>query len=321
MLDMGFIPDVRRIVRAVPNQRQTLFFSATFSDSVEKIANEFLTNPQVVEIGRRATPTETVAQYVFEVPRRLKTALLAHILTQYDLQCVLVFVRTKIMADRLSKDLAARGVLVAALHSNRTQVQRMAALRGFKSGQFPVLVATDIAARGIDVHGISHVVNFDFPNHPEDYVHRIGRTGRALAIGDALSLVGPEELPALATLEGFIGRGIPRRVVAGFDYAARDVDSGSRESRPGRGGDRRGSGDRGPRRGGERGERSGPRSSGGPGERARSGERGVPAQRRSEPAPRSEAPSSSTAPPVVPGQSAPPSDTWGRSPKPGRRRR
>ncbi|HEX7879782.1 MAG TPA: DEAD/DEAH box helicase [Candidatus Eisenbacteria bacterium] len=325
MLDMGFIPDVRRILGYLPPKRQTLFFSATFPPVVEKLAKEFLTNPQVVEIGKRATPTETVAQYVFEVPRNHKAPLLAHILRQYDLKCVLVFVRTKIMADRLSRDLASHGVMVAALHSNRTQGQRMAALKGFKHGLYPVLVATDIAARGIDVDGISHVVNYDFPNHPEDYVHRIGRTGRAQAIGDALSFVSPEEMPALRTLERFIGRGIPRRVVEGFDpkNAPRGERSGrsdgERGSRSGRGGEGRGE-----REGrGSRGGGGSDRRRGGSGGDARGGSRGE--SRTPAPLPPMRHFGHEASRDVVPGHSAPLSPggetDFGRVPKPGRRRR
>src|SRR5512140_82393 len=216
MLDMGFIPDIRRIVRALPFNRQTLLFSATFSSEIEKISREFLQTPETVEIGRRATPTEQVAQFVFEVPKHLKSRLLVNLLQDEGLDSVLVFCRTKHGADKLSRYLSDEGVATAALHSNRSQSQRMAALKAFKAGQVRVLVATDIAARGIDVDGISHVVNFDFPSHPEDYVRRIGRTGRAQAIGDALSFVTPDDQGPLKALERFIGRGIPRRKAADF---------------------------------------------------------------------------------------------------------
>ncbi len=315
MLDMGFIPDVRRILGYLPAKRQTLFFSATFPPLVEKLAKEFLNNPAVVEIGKRATPTETVAQYVFEIPRMHKTALLAHILKQYDLKCVLVFVRTKIMADRLSRDLSATGIPVAALHSNRTQGQRTAALKGFKQGLYPVLVATDIAARGIDVDGISHVVNFDFPNQPEDYVHRIGRTGRALAIGDALSFVSPEEMVALRTLERFIGRGIPRRVIEGFDPKAfRSERPASRSGDSGRPAPRERDGGRGaPRDRGPRGDSRGPRPGQAPASHAK-------------PTPPARPPAAQVGRVVVPGHSAPLApiageSSFGRTSKPGRRRR
>jgi len=328
MLDMGFIPDVRRILGYLPAKRQTLFFSATFPPVVEKLAKEFLNNAQVVEIGKRATPTETVAQYVFEVAKPHKAALLAHILRLYELRCVLVFVRTKIMADRLSRELASHGVMVAALHSNRTQGQRMAALKGFKQGLYPVLVATDIAARGIDVDGISHVVNYDFPNHPEDYVHRIGRTGRAMAIGDALSFVSPEELPALRTLERFIGRGIPRRVVDGFD--PKTAPRGDRSSRPdGDRGGRSRDGGRGDRenRGGARAGGSqdrGARSGGPGGDSPRGGGRGGNAKPPA-PLPPTRHFGHEASRDVVPGHSAPVlpngETDFGRVPKPGRRRR
>ncbi|HVP38993.1 MAG TPA: DEAD/DEAH box helicase, partial [Candidatus Saccharimonadales bacterium] len=216
MLDMGFLPDMRRILKQLPTRRQTLLFSATLSKEIEDVAREFLTRPEVIQVGRRSAPTHTVTQLVYEVPKSRKVPLLLHLLKDEGLDCVLVFSRTKRGADKLAKRLAAENISTSALHSNRSQSQRQASLRGFKSGQYRVLVATDIAARGIDVDGISHVVNFDFPAAPEDYVHRIGRTGRAQAIGDALSFVTSEDHEALRDLERFIGRGIPRRTVEGL---------------------------------------------------------------------------------------------------------
>ena len=221
MLDMGFLPDMRRVVRALPKQRQTLLFSATLSPDIERLTHEFQQSPKLVQIGRRANPAETVTQFVYEVPRSRKVALLAHLLGQPDMNMVLVFVRMKHAADRLARQLGQHGITCATLHSNRSQAQRLRALRDFKSGVVRVLVATDIAARGIDVDGISHVVNFDFPMHAEDYVHRIGRTGRAQAIGDAISFVTPEDQKELHTLERFIGRGLVRKHVEGFDYTDR----------------------------------------------------------------------------------------------------
>ena len=220
MLDMGFLPDIRRIVKGLPSRRQTLLFSATLSREIEAITHEFLRAPKTVQIGRRSNPAETVTQFAYEVPRHLKPALLVHLLRQPSLNMVLVFSRMKHGADRLARSLQAKGIRTATLHSNRSQSQRLRALKDFKSGAVRVLVATDIAARGIDVDGISHVVNYDFPMHPEDYVHRIGRTGRAQAVGDAISFVTPEDQSALRSLERFIGRGIVRQHCQGFNYAA-----------------------------------------------------------------------------------------------------
>jgi len=218
MLDMGFVPAIRRIVKVLPRTRQTLLFSATLSREVEVLTKEFQHQPKKVEIGRRNNPAETVAQFIYEVSQSHKPTLLAHLLRDHSLNMVLVFTRTKHGADRVAKRLVREGISTATLHANRSQNQRLKALQDFKSGAVRVLVATDIAARGIDVDGISHVVNFDFPPHVEDYVHRIGRTGRANAVGDAISFVMPEDMGALRTLERFIGRGIVRRHAEGFDY-------------------------------------------------------------------------------------------------------
>ncbi len=221
MLDMGFLPSIRQIVRSLPKQRQTLLFSATLSREIEGLTHEFQRTPKLVQIGRRSNPAETVTQWAYEVPRSRKVALLAHLLEDPNMNMVLVFVRMKHSADRLARQLESHGVTCATLHSNRSQNQRLRALRDFKSGVVRVLVATDIAARGIDVDGISHVVNFDFPMHSEDYVHRIGRTGRAQAIGDAISFVTPEDHGELRSLERFIGRGLVRKHAEGFDYTDR----------------------------------------------------------------------------------------------------
>jgi len=220
MLDMGFLPQIRRILAQLPKRRQTLLFSATLSKEIEQLSREFLHHPKTIEIGRRSNPAETVTQFVYEVPRHLKTSLLLHLLRDPAMNTVLVFARTKHGADRIARHLEKEGITVAALHANRSQAQRLRALRDFRSGAVRVLVATDIAARGIDVDGISHVVNYDFPPQPEDYVHRIGRTGRAQAIGDAISFVAPEEHPSLRSLERFIGRGIVRKHAADFDLTA-----------------------------------------------------------------------------------------------------
>ena len=233
MLDMGFLPSIRRIISALPKKRQTLMFSATLSREIESLTHEFQHAPKIVQIGRRANPAETVTQLVYEVPKHLKPALLVHLLREPSLNMVLVFSRMKHGADRIARSLESKGIKTATLHSNRSQNQRLRALKDFKSGAVRVLVATDIAARGIDVDGISHVVNYDFPMHSEDYVHRIGRTGRANAVGDAISFVTPEDQGTLRSLERFIGRGIVRKRAEGFDYkaAAPAFDAGEREPR------------------------------------------------------------------------------------------
>jgi ATP-dependent RNA helicase RhlE len=220
MLDMGFLPDIRRIVKVLPKKRQTLLFSATLSREIESLTHEFLYQPKSVEVGRRSNPADTVTQAVYEVPGHLKSALLQHLLGDTAMQSVLVFTRTKHGADRVARNLERDGVKTATLHSNRSQNQRLRALREFKEGTVRVLVATDIAARGIDVDGISHVVNYDFPLHVEDYVHRIGRTGRAKQLGDAISFIGSDDHGPLRTVERFIGRGLLRKKADGFDYTA-----------------------------------------------------------------------------------------------------
>jgi ATP-dependent RNA helicase RhlE len=218
MLDMGFLPQIRRVVNALPKQRQTLLFSATLSSDIEKITGEFLRNPETVEIGRRSNPAESVAQFLYPVPKSRKIDLLIHLLRDQSLDSVLVFSRTKHGADKIVRKLKAANIAAAALHSNRSQSQRVTALNAFKSGHARVLVATDIASRGIDVEGISHVINFDFPMHAEDYVHRIGRTGRADAVGDAISFVMPDDESYVRDVERMTRRAIPRRRVEGFNY-------------------------------------------------------------------------------------------------------
>ena len=219
MLDMGFLPDIRRIVQQLPRQRQTLMFSATLSKEIESLTHDFQHAPKVIQIGRRANPAQTVTQLIYEVPKHLKTSLLLHLLQDPQMDMVLVFSRMKHNADRIARQLEQKGVRCATLHSNRSQNQRLRALKDFKDGVVRVLVATDIAARGIDVDGISHVVNYDFPMQPEDYVHRIGRTGRAHAVGDAISFVTSEDHGELRALERFIGRGIVRKKAEGFNYS------------------------------------------------------------------------------------------------------
>src|SRR3954447_2316620 len=220
MLDMGFLPPIRRIVKALPHKRQTLMFSASLSREIEGLTHQFQQSPKVVQIGRRANPAETVTQFAYEVLPHLKSALLLHLLGDPKFDTVLVFARTKRGADKIARRLESNGIKTGTIHSNRSQNQRLRALKDFKSGAVRVLVATDIAARGIDVDGISHVVNYDFPMHSEDYVHRIGRTGRAHAIGDAISFVTSEDQSHLRSLERFIGRGIVRKKAENFDYTA-----------------------------------------------------------------------------------------------------
>ena len=218
MLDMGFLPPIRRIVKALPQKRQTLMFSASLSPEIEELTHQFQRSPRIVQIGRRANPAETVMQFAYEIRPDLKFALLLHLLGDPKFDTVLVFSRTKHGADKIARRLESKGIRTGTIHSNRSQNQRLRALKDFKSGAVRVLVATDIAARGIDVDGISHVVNYDFPMHPEDYVHRIGRTGRAHAIGDAISFITPEDHGPLRSLERFIGRGIVRKKAENFDY-------------------------------------------------------------------------------------------------------
>jgi ATP-dependent RNA helicase RhlE len=219
MLDMGFLPQIRRVVAALPKERQTLLFSATLSKDIEKVTAEFQRNPEKVEIGRRSNPADSVTQYLYPVPKSRKVDLLVHLLSDQSLDSVLVFSRTKHGADKIARKLQMANIKAATIHSNRSQSQRTQALDAFKSGRCRVLVATDIASRGIDVEGISHVVNFDFPMHPEDYVHRIGRTGRAQAIGDAISFVTTDDEASVRDVERLTKKSVPRKRVEGFDYS------------------------------------------------------------------------------------------------------
>jgi ATP-dependent RNA helicase RhlE len=205
MLDMGFWPDVQRILAALPAERQTLLFSATMPAEVLKLTREFLREPQFVQIGRRGGPAQTISHAVQEVAAKEKTQWLARWLREEAHGPVLVFCRTKIGAERLASRLSGMGIRTAALHADRTQQQRMAAVEGFRTGTYPVLVATDVAARGLDIEGIAHVVNYEVPDTPEAYVHRVGRTGRAESTGSALTLVAPEEVRALRALEKAVG--------------------------------------------------------------------------------------------------------------------
>ncbi len=216
MLDMGFIHDVRRIIDAVPRERQTMLFSATISDDIEDLASDILSDPHVVDAGERQSPADTVTQHFYGTTPQTKMDLLMHALEAEGMESVLVFSRTKHGADKICRRLERNGVNAAAIHSNRSQSQRQRALDGFKAGQYRVLVATDIAARGIDVDGISHVINYDIPQHAEDYVHRIGRTGRAGATGDALTFVSRDDHEHLHSIEKFIGKQLPVESYQGF---------------------------------------------------------------------------------------------------------
>lgn len=220
MFDMGFINDVRAIIDVTPQNRQTLLFSATMTSEVRKLAGSIMKDPQLVDIGGRRDPAASVTQHVYRVPKAHKPELLMHILNTAEMDNVLVFSRTKHGADKITTKLERAGVKAVAIHSNRTQSQRQRALDGFKRGQYKVLVATDIAARGIDVEGISHVINFDTPTHPEDYIHRIGRTGRAEATGDALTFVSSEEEDHMRDIERYMGKRLERKKYEGFTWVA-----------------------------------------------------------------------------------------------------
>ncbi len=219
MLDMGFLPDVRRLVERCPRARQTMLFSATIPPEIEQLCNWAMRNPETIEIGQRRSPAETVTHALYAVDIGQKQELLEELLRRTDYDQVLIFCRTKHGADRVARKLNQEGHAVAVLHSNRTQSERERALNGFRDGRYEVMVATDIAARGIDVEQISHVINFDVPHHPEDYVHRIGRTGRAQSVGDAFTIMTGEDVQEIAAIERFIGQKIPRVKIAGFNYA------------------------------------------------------------------------------------------------------
>jgi len=210
MLDMGFIPDIKRILAVLPKQRQNMLFSATFPDEVRRLAKELLHAPVTVEVAPRNAPADLVSHLVYPVPTLRKRALLVHLIRSRDMRQVLIFVRMKRDANRLARQLVQSGVAAKEIHSDRTQVERMQALEDFKQGKVPVLVATDIAARGLDIEELPFVVNYELPHTPEDYVHRIGRTGRAGLPGEAISLVGPEEMKYLEDIEQMLKRKLPR---------------------------------------------------------------------------------------------------------------
>jgi ATP-dependent RNA helicase RhlE len=259
MLDMGFLPDIRRVLRHLPTKRQTLFFSATMPPPIAALSREMLKDPATINIERRSTPAVGITHAVYPVPQHLKPGLLLQLLRGGDMQDALVFTRTKHRANRLAKFLGEQGIKVERIHGNRSQAQRTEALAGFKSGKYRVLVATDIAARGIDVTALGHVVNFDVPLVPEDYIHRVGRTARAETTGSAFTLMAPEEEGSIRGIEKAINSRLPRVTLPDFDYQARaqapPLDQrpprpqGSRRPRPAHGsqGQRPGGGPRDPR--------------------------------------------------------------------------
>ncbi|HKR66585.1 MAG TPA: DEAD/DEAH box helicase [Thermoanaerobaculia bacterium] len=224
MLDMGFLPDIRRVLKHVPQKRQTLFFSATMPAPIVELSREMLKNPAMISIERKAAPATGITQSVFPVAQELKLLLLDTLLTRGEIRSAIVFTRTKHRANRVFEQLERRGVQVARIHGNRSQLQRTEALAGFKTGKYRILVATDIAARGIDVEALSHVVNFDVPNLPEDYIHRVGRTARAEMTGDAITFVAPDEENDLRAIERAIGKRLPRVTVPDFDYKQRPAE-------------------------------------------------------------------------------------------------
>jgi len=221
MLDMGFLPDIKRILRSVPVKRQTLFFSATMPPPIEALTREMLRNPVRIDQGRRSIPAVGITHAVYPVKQDLKTSLLLALLQRGDMPQALVFTRTKHRANRLAEQLLKAHVRADRIHGNRSQPQRTAALEGFKGGKFRVLVATDIAARGIDIEALGHVVNFDVPKVPDDYIHRVGRTARAEAVGDAFTFVAPDEENDLRAIERAMGKRLPRVTLPDFDYSAR----------------------------------------------------------------------------------------------------
>lgn len=218
MLDMGFLPDVRRIVEKCPRKRQTLLFSATIPPAIETLISWAMHQPQTVEIGLRRSPADTVKHVIYPVSETQKTDLLLALLDQVQYESVIIFCRTKHGADRVARTLKKSNYAVAVLHSNRTQREREQALDGFRSGKYEILVATDIAARGLDIEDVSHVINYDVPQHPEDYIHRIGRTGRAESRGEAFTIMVAEDAQAVAAIERFIAKKIARVKLEHFDY-------------------------------------------------------------------------------------------------------
>ncbi len=224
MLDMGFLPDIRRVLKHLPPPAQTLFFSATLPQPIRELSRQMLKNPVSINVERPSAPATGVEQAVYPVRQDVKSALLVELLKGKGIESAIVFTRTKHRANRLAQYLERHGIVCDKVHGNRSQTQRTQALAGFKSGRFQVLVATDIAARGIDVEGLSHVINFDVPNVPDDYIHRVGRTARAGATGEALTFVSPEEMGELRAIERAVGKTLPRRTLEGFDYQPRQAE-------------------------------------------------------------------------------------------------
>jgi len=236
MLDMGFLPDIQRILAALPADRQTLLFSATMSPRIRQLAAAILRDPATVTVGRQQ-PANGIAQRSCAIAQDQKAALLSALLRRDDMGSVLVFVRRKVDADRLARSVTRGGVDATSIHADRTQEERLAALEGFRSGHFPVLVATDVAARGLDVSGISHVINFDVPRSSEDYIHRAGRTARAGASGEVITFVSPDEEERLGEIERALGTALPRDVIPGFEsgarsFAPRSITARQRARRP-----------------------------------------------------------------------------------------
>src|SRR6185295_7497626 len=250
MLDMGFLPDIRRILRAIPVDRQTLMFSATMAPEIRQLANDILRDPVVVMVGAQK-PVSGIVQSVYPVAQARKAPLLTTLLQREAMRSVLVFVKRKADADRLARTVSRSGVQATSIHSDRRQQDRIAALEAFRSGRYPVLIATDVAARGIDVEGISHVVNFDVPFSPDDYIHRGGRTARAGAVGEVITFVAPEEEGDLLAIEKAIAQTLPRVILPSFDHGTHEHVPPATDSRAGRG-QRRDSGRGRRRRGGER---------------------------------------------------------------------
>jgi ATP-dependent RNA helicase RhlE len=224
MLDMGFAPQIQKVVAQVPNFRQTLLFSATMPPEVEALARKYLRKPVVVQVARRNSTATTVTHAVYPVPAHRKSELLINVLSKHASETVLVFTRTKHGADRVVRHLEKAGIEAAAMHADKSQPQRIKALEDFRSGKVRVLVATDIAQRGLDISGITHVINYDVPQHAEDYVHRIGRTGRAAATGDAFTFMDANEIGTVRLIERVIGQEIPRVSVPGFDFGTVAAD-------------------------------------------------------------------------------------------------
>ncbi|WP_456268882.1 DEAD/DEAH box helicase [Kushneria sp. AK178] len=243
MLDMGFIHDIKKILRLVPKQRQNLLFSATFSKEIRELAGTLLNDPVSIDVAPRNTAAESVDQSIYMVDKPQRMALLTHLITHHQWSQALVFTATKHMANRVTQHLQKAGITAAAIHGNKSQNARTAALSGFKSGEVQIMVATDVAARGIDISELPNVVNFELPKTPSDYVHRIGRTGRAGASGQAVSLVMPDEKGQLKQIEKLIGRNIPVATAEGFDFSRAVPETpDEREQRPGGGQRRQGSG-------------------------------------------------------------------------------